>query len=226
MNIARDLDLRYIVINRELIANTVGGAEYLREIEKVISAGVGSVARVLAAVSTRTRATSFTSSPICPRHRASRSLSIRDWSDFIRLLSSDLNLTRYYDLRHTVVSDDLTEYDSLALVTDDPHAAALDLYIKANPSQFFSPASNIFAFSPEIDPQFLLPVAHVPAVPVLLGQQVESSEYDHTWAVRHDQRAASSACRAQPAFALPQHSRRAAPIASCCAARPPSTTST
>ena len=36
VNIARDLELRYIVINKELVANTVGGAEYLREIEKII----------------------------------------------------------------------------------------------------------------------------------------------------------------------------------------------
>ena len=36
VNIARDLDIRYIVLNKELIANTAGGAEYLREIERVI----------------------------------------------------------------------------------------------------------------------------------------------------------------------------------------------
>ena len=40
----------------------------------------------------------------------------------------------------------------MALITDDPHAAALDLYIKSNPDRFFGPASNIYAFSPETIP--------------------------------------------------------------------------
>ncbi|HRW45962.1 MAG: hypothetical protein M9936_24200 [Caldilinea sp.] len=151
VNIARDLDVRYIVINRELIANTVGGAEYLREIEKVIIPELDQLPEYLQRIYENESYVvyEFTDLPKAPRVPL---FIDTGWSDFIKVLSSDLNLTRYYDLRHTVVSDDLTEYDSLALVTDDPHAAALDLYIKADPSKFFSPASNIYAFSPETIP--------------------------------------------------------------------------
>ena len=151
VNIARDLDLRYIVINRELIANTVGGAEYLREIEKVILPELDQMPEYLQRIYENESYVvyEFTDLPKAPRIPL---FVDTGWSDFIKILSSDLTLTRYFDLRHTVVSDDLTEYDSLALVTDDPHAAALDLFIKANPGQFFSPASNIFAFSPETIP--------------------------------------------------------------------------
>ena len=36
VNVARDLDIKYIVVNKELVANTVGGQEYLREVERII----------------------------------------------------------------------------------------------------------------------------------------------------------------------------------------------
>ncbi|MFZ4572706.1 MAG: hypothetical protein ACOYM0_16405, partial [Bacteroidales bacterium] len=36
VNIARDLDLRYISVNKELVASTVGGQEYLRDVERVL----------------------------------------------------------------------------------------------------------------------------------------------------------------------------------------------
>jgi hypothetical protein len=151
VNIARDIGLRYLVINRELIANTVGGAEYLREIEKVILPELDQLPEYVQKIYENDSYVvyEFTDLPKAPRIPL---FIDTDWSSFIKLLSSNLNLTRYYDLRHAVVSDDLTAYESLALFTDDPHAAALDLYIKAHADQFFAPASNIFAFSPDIIP--------------------------------------------------------------------------
>lgn len=151
VNIARDLELRYIVINRELIANTVGGAEYLREIEKVILPELDQLPEYVQKIYENDSYVvyEFTDLPKAPRIPL---FIDTDWSNFIKLLSSDLNLTRYYDLRHAVVSDDLTGYESLAVFTDDPHSAALDLYLKAHMERFFAPSSNIFAFSPDIIP--------------------------------------------------------------------------
>ena len=151
VNIARDNEIRYLVINRELIANTVGGAEYLREIEKVILPELDQLPEYLTKIYENDSYSvyEFTDLPQAPRIPL---FIDTDWGSFIRLLSSNLELTRYYDLRHPVVSDDLTEYASLSLVTDDPHVAALDLYTKAHTEQFFAPSSNIFAFSPDIIP--------------------------------------------------------------------------
>jgi hypothetical protein len=155
VNIARDVGIRYLVINRELIANTVGGAEYLREIEKVILPELDQMPEYLTKIYENESYVvyEFTDLPKGPRIPL---FIDTDWAGFIKLLSENLNLTRYYDLRHTVVSDDLTgemlATGELALVTDDEYAAALDLYVKARPEQFFAPASNIFAFSPDIIP--------------------------------------------------------------------------
>jgi hypothetical protein len=72
-----------------------------------------------------------------------------DWNSFIRILSSNLELTRYYDLRHTMVVGDLESFDTLTLVTDDEHESALDLYLKANKTQFARPNSVNLPFDPE-----------------------------------------------------------------------------
>jgi hypothetical protein len=151
VNIARDVGIRYIVINKELIGNTVGGAEYLREIERILIPAMERLPEYLRPLYENDSYVvyEFTDLPTAERIPL---LIDTDWGAFIKTLSSDLNLTRYYDLRHTVVSDDLLAYDNLALVTNDEHAAALDLYTKANPKQFSGVSSSIFAFNPDVVP--------------------------------------------------------------------------
>lgn len=151
VNIARDLDLRYLVINKELIANTVGGAEYLREIERIIIPQMDKHDEYLRKLYQNDSYVvyQFTHPPAAERRPL---LVAEGWNSFVGLLSSWLDLTRFYDLRHTVVSDDLTDYAHLDLITDDLRTATLDLYAKANAKQFSVPSSNIFAFNPGIIP--------------------------------------------------------------------------
>jgi len=151
INIARDLHLRYIVINRELIANTVGGAEYLREIEKVIIPEMDSYPQYLQRryENESYLVYEFTDLPRAPR--APLFIDLR-WNEFILALSRNLALSRCYDLRYTVVSDDLIDYPNLFTLTNSPETTALNLYTKANPERFFSVSSNIFAFNPNIVP--------------------------------------------------------------------------
>lgn len=151
INIARDLKIQYIVVNKELMANVMGGAEYLREIEKAIVPELDGLPQYLRRIYEND---SYVLYEITDLPRAERVPLLIDtnWNTFIQILSSRLDLTRYYDLRHTVVSDDLADYADLMLLTDDVHAAMLDLYIKAHPQQFFGPSSSIFAFQPAIIP--------------------------------------------------------------------------
>lgn len=151
VNIARDVDVRYIVINRELIANTVGGAEYLREVEKVIIPALDRLPQYVTKIYENDSYILYEFTDL-PKAERIPLLMDTDWTSFIKLLTRYPDLTRYYDLRHPVVSDDLNEYENLALITDDPHIATLDLYIKAHPDQFFAPSTNIFAFNPDIIP--------------------------------------------------------------------------
>lgn len=151
INIARDLPMRYIVVNRELIANTVGGAEYLREIEKVIIPELDQLPQYLKRIyeNESNIVYEFTDLPKGPRAPLFIDLG---WGDFIGALSRNIDLSRCYDLRYTVVSDDLTDYENLTVLTDDPELTALNLFVKAHPDRFFSPSANILAFNPAIVP--------------------------------------------------------------------------
>jgi Bacterial SH3 domain len=151
VNIARDLDIRYIVVNKELAANPSGGAEYLREIEKLILPELDGLTEYLRMVYENDGYSvyEFTDLPLPER----LPLFIdTDWTSFIQVLTQRPDLTRCFDLRHAPVSDDLTGNPQLLVLTDDVTAAALDLYIKSNPKQFTGPSSSMYAFSPNIIP--------------------------------------------------------------------------
>ncbi|HNA89603.1 MAG TPA: hypothetical protein PK989_09870, partial [Anaerolineales bacterium] len=148
INIARDLDLKYIVVNKELVANTVGGQEYLREVERILIPELDSRDAYLNKIMENESYALYEFTDLPTAERVPLYLDV-DWNSFIRILSSNLELTRYYDLRHTMMVGDLEEFDSLTLVTDDVHESALDLFEKKNKAQFFRPSSVILPFDPE-----------------------------------------------------------------------------
>lgn len=148
INIARDLDLRYIVINKELVANTVGGQEYLREVEKILIPELDRRDAYLKRLMENESFVLYEFTDLPKAERVPLYLDV-DWNKFIQILSSNLELTRYYDLRHTMNVGDLESFDDLTLVTDDEHESALDLYLKSDKTRFFRPSSGILAFNPE-----------------------------------------------------------------------------
>ncbi|HNO92988.1 MAG TPA: hypothetical protein PKJ84_02385 [Anaerolineales bacterium] len=148
INIARDLDLKYIVVNKELVASTVGGQEYLKEVEKILIPELDSRDAYVKKVMENESYVLYEFTDLPTAERVPLYLDV-DWNSFIRILSSNLELTRYYDLRHTMVVGDLEDFDSLTMVTDDEHESALDLYEKKNKKQFFRPSSVILPFDPE-----------------------------------------------------------------------------
>jgi len=149
INIARDLDLHYIVVNKELVASTVGGQEYSRDVERVL---VPEFNLRNDYVKKLMENESYVLYEFTDRPKAERvPLFIdTDWSTFIKILSRNLELTRYYDLRHSNVTGDLEEYDQMSLVTNDVHTSMLNLYEKLHKDQFFRPSSTILAFNPDI----------------------------------------------------------------------------
>lgn len=148
INIARDLDLKYIVVNKELVASTVGGQEYLKEVERILIPELDSRSAYVNKLMENESYVLYEFTDLPSAERVPLYLDV-DWNSFIRILSSNLELTRYYDLRHTMVVGDLENFVSLTLVTDDEHESALDLYLKANKTQFFRPSSVILPFDPE-----------------------------------------------------------------------------
>ena len=148
INIARDLNLRYIVVNKELVANTVGGQEYLREVEKILIPELDRRDAYLKKLMENESFVLYEFTDLPKAERVPLYLDV-DWNKFIQILSSNLELTRYYDLRHTMNVGDLESFDDLTLVTDDEHESALDLYLKSDKTRFFRPSSGILAFDPE-----------------------------------------------------------------------------
>lgn len=148
INIARDLNLRYIIVNKEMVASTVGGQEYLREVEKIL---IPEFDRRDAYVKKLMENESYVLYEFTDLPKADRVplyLDV-DWNKFIQILSSNLELTRYYDLRYPMVIGDLESFNDLSLVTDNERDATLDLYLKSNKTQFFRPSSVILPFNPE-----------------------------------------------------------------------------
>lgn len=149
INIARDLNLRYIVVNKELVANTVGGQEYLREVENILIPELDSRDAYLKKLLENESYVLYEFTDL-PRARRVPLYIDTDWSTFIKILSSNLELTRYYDLRYPMVTGDLEGFERLSLVTDDVHDASLDLYLKTDKTRFFRPSSTIMPFTPEL----------------------------------------------------------------------------
>ena len=76
-----------------------------------------------------------------------------DWSSFIKLLSTNLNLTRYYDLRHPVSRTISGLSLAMALGHRRPACGgARPVYQGDTRISSLRPASNIFAFSPDTIP--------------------------------------------------------------------------
>jgi len=148
VNIARDLELRYIVVNKELVANTAGGQEYLREVERILIPELDARGAYVKKLMENESYVLYEFTDLPTAERVPLYLDV-DWNSFIRILSSNLELTRYYDLRHTMVSGDLESFASLTLVTDDERESALDLYLKADKTRFARPSSTILPFDPE-----------------------------------------------------------------------------
>ncbi len=149
INIARDLNLRYIVVNKELVANTVGGQEYLREVENILIPELDSRDAYLKKLMENESYVLYEFTDLPKAERVPLYIDT-GWSTFIKILSSNLELTRYYDLRYPMVTGDLEGFERLSLVTDDVHDASLDLYLKADRTRFFRPSSTIMPFTPEL----------------------------------------------------------------------------
>ncbi|UCC54362.1 MAG: hypothetical protein JSV68_10420 [Anaerolineaceae bacterium] len=149
VNVARDLNLKYIVINKELVANTVGGQEYLREVERIIIPELDSRSEYLTKLFENESYVLYDFTDLPKAERVPLYIDT-DWNTFLQVVSRNLELTRHYDLRYPMVVNDLEEYDYLSLLTDDPQNSWLNLYIKKNKERYFRPSSTILPFNPNM----------------------------------------------------------------------------
>lgn len=151
VNIARDNYIKYIIINKELKANIAGGAEYLRNLEETIIPQMDRLDQYLQKIFENESFAVYEF--IDPPNEERTPLFINmDWNSFIQIQNQHLDLSKTYDLRYSMVADDLADYETLTVITDDEQKTAIDLYLKAHPDQFFQPSSIIFPFNKNVVP--------------------------------------------------------------------------
>lgn len=146
LNIARDLNLRYIVINKELVANPVGGQEYLREVERILIPEIDRRSEYVRKLFENESYVLYEFTDLPQAGRVPLYIDT-DWNTYIQILSRRPDLTRYYDLRYPMVVGDLEKFDQLTLISSDLHDSMLNLYLKSHPSQFFKPVGTTIAFN-------------------------------------------------------------------------------
>ncbi|MCP4141809.1 MAG: hypothetical protein GY755_16300 [Chloroflexi bacterium] len=149
VNIARDNQIKYIIINKELVANTVGGAEYLRDIEKTIRSQMNELDEYFRKTFENESYIVYELIDLPVAERIPLFIDT-EWNTFIWLQTKYPQLSKYYDLRYGMKSSDLDEYDSLVVVADDMRQARLDIYAKTEADTFFQPDSIMFPFDQNV----------------------------------------------------------------------------
>lgn len=149
INIARDIDLEYIVLNKQVEDNRGVGAEYLPEIEQYLREQLEAQPEF---VDTIVENDSFVLYRLTDPPDPDRDVLLFDtsWNEYLDVVFARLELSRCYDLRY------ISDYEApeagvpVHLVATDVDAAALDLWVRAHPESFALPNSKIFAFNPDI----------------------------------------------------------------------------
>lgn len=150
INVARDIGLDYIVLNKQIQNNRGVGAEYLPDIELYLREQIEAQPDY---VQTLFENDSFVLYKVDTVTRADRDVLLFDtsWSDYLDATYARLELSRCYDFEYISDYEPPTDPDvNVHVLATDRHDAGLDLWASENPAQFFVPSSKIFAFNPDI----------------------------------------------------------------------------
>lgn len=156
INVARDIDLRYIVVNNRLRDNRGVGAEYLPDVETYIGPALERQ-EAMGFVEQRFANDSYVLYELVDRAPADRPTLMIDssWSDYLALVWNRLELTRCYDLEYLPYAEPHTlaggAADPEALVyAGEDSQSALDLWTIENRDAFFTPSPKMFPFDSDI----------------------------------------------------------------------------
>ncbi len=150
INVARDIELDYIVFNKQIQNNRGVGAEYLPDIELYLREQIEAKPDRVEVVHENE---SFVLYRVDTERRRHRDVLLFDtgWSDFLDAVFARLDLSRCYDLQYISTYEGPPEDGRrVHLVASDPTDAGLDLWAARHPERFFVPNSRIFAFNPDV----------------------------------------------------------------------------
>jgi hypothetical protein len=151
INEARDIGVRYIVVNRKIHNNGGVGAEYLPNVESYVEPGLR---RLHDDIALRFENDSYALYEITDQPKANRTTLLVDssWQSYLNLVFHRRNLSRCYKFEYTPYYDAAKAKPGapIQLLTDDVHTSAIDLYLLDHPEAISPPDTRMFAFNPNI----------------------------------------------------------------------------
>ncbi|MBQ9917749.1 MAG: hypothetical protein IJO71_11200 [Microbacterium sp.] len=151
INVARDIQIKYIVVNRKIHSNNGVGAEYLPNVESYVEPGLQ---RLKGDVELRFENDSYALYEITDQPRANRETILVDssWQTYLNLVFNRRNLSRCYTFEYTPYYDPtaLPADAPIHLLTDDDATSALDLWLLDHPDAIAGPDTRMFAFNPDV----------------------------------------------------------------------------
>ncbi|MCA0295034.1 MAG: hypothetical protein LCH96_06910 [Actinobacteria bacterium] len=152
INPARDIGLRYIVVNKKLHTNGGVGAEYLPDVESYIGPALERQVS-LGQATKRYENGTYALYEIADAGAANRKVLIVDssWKDYLRLVWNRLDLTRCYKFEYLPFYEPGENAAANPQVySDDPTSSGIDLWVASHKDAFFTPTPKTFPFDPNV----------------------------------------------------------------------------
>ena len=149
---ARDIGIRYVVVNKNLRDNRGVGAEYLPNVESYIGPAMerqeemGFVAR-------RFENDTYVLYELTDRAPEERETLLvnSSWTDYLALVWNRLELSKCYDFEYLPYYDaEGRGGEDLLIWSEAPESALLDLWAVEHEEAFFRPSAKIFPFNSDI----------------------------------------------------------------------------
>jgi hypothetical protein len=149
VDIARDMGLKYIVLNKQVQNNRGVGAEYLPSIEAYLREGIEAVPQQVEKLYENAGFVLYRLDDPAPPNRPVL-LFDTSWKGFLNTVFNRLNLSRCYDFRYISDFTGNESGETVNLITDSPAESALDIWSIENPGHFFAPTPKGNAFNADV----------------------------------------------------------------------------
>ncbi len=149
VNVARDIGLEYIVLNKQVQDNRGVGAEYLPDLESYLREGLEAVPDHLETLYENDSFVLYRLDEPAPRNRETL-LFDTSWQGYLDAVFDRLDLSRCYDFQYISSFEGTNPDNPTTLIATDPADAAVDVWALDHPEMFFVPSSKPFAFNSDI----------------------------------------------------------------------------
>lgn len=149
VDIARDMGLEYLVLNKQIENNRGVGAEYLPDIETYLREGIESVPNHVQQLYENDSFVLYRLDDPAPPDRPVL-LFDTSWNGFLNTVFDRLDLSRCYDFAYISDFEGTEDGKPVNLIAADPREAALDIWSVDHPPSFFPPTPTGNAFNSDV----------------------------------------------------------------------------